>query len=92
MGGIALDVTERERIKTELQEKNEALEAAIQKVQLLEKSIVTMCAWTRRVKMDGRWVTVEEFLERKLGVRVSHGISEDAYEKLKEEFEAEQAE
>jgi hypothetical protein len=39
---------------------------------------VAMCAWTRRMQWEGRWVSVEEFLERRFGLTVSHGISEDA--------------
>ena len=41
-------------------------------------SVVVMCAWTRRLKFDGQWLSVEDFLEHKFGLRVSHGISEQA--------------
>ena len=39
----------------------------------LEK-LVTVCAWSRKIKVDGRWVTFEEFLVDNLGVRITHGI------------------
>jgi PAS domain S-box-containing protein len=78
VGGIGIDVTERERTRTELRKKNEELQAALDEVLLLKKSLVTMCAWTRRISMDGRWVPVEEFLKAKFGVQISHGISEEA--------------
>jgi PAS domain-containing protein len=55
---------------------------------LAEPSIVTMCAWTRRVKMDGRWVPVEEYLRVKFGVQVSHGISEETLKHLQQEAES----
>lgn len=39
---------------------------------------VAMCAWTRRIQWEGTWISVEEFLERRFGLTVSHGISEEA--------------
>lgn len=43
----------------------------------LEK-LVTVCAWSRKIKVDGRWVTFEEFLVNNLGVAITHGIDPDA--------------
>jgi hypothetical protein len=39
---------------------------------------VAVCAWTRRIRWEGRWISVEEFLERRFNLQVSHGISDDA--------------
>jgi hypothetical protein len=39
--------------------------------------LLTMCAWTKRVKCDGHWVPIEEFLDRQLQIVVSHGVSDD---------------
>lgn len=36
---------------------------------------VTLCAWTRTVRYDGEWLSVESYLRRRYGVRTSHGIS-----------------
>jgi PAS domain S-box-containing protein len=77
VGGVGVDVTERERVKAELRQRNAELQAALDKVRQLEE-LVTMCAWTRRVRLGDRWVSVEEFLTERLGARVTHGISEDA--------------
>ncbi len=46
----------------------------------LERYVV-MCAWTRRIRMDGVWVPVETFLEDRFGIQVSHGISDEAIER-----------
>jgi len=40
-------------------------------------SLITMCAWTKRVKDGGHWVSIEEFLDRHLHIVVSHGISDE---------------
>ena len=41
------------------------------------QNIVRMCAWTRKLEIDGQWVSVEEYLQRRFGLLVSHGICED---------------
>jgi hypothetical protein len=47
----------------------------------LEK-LVTVCAWSRKIKVDGRWVTFEEFLVDNLGVSITHGIDPETAQKL----------
>jgi CHASE3 domain sensor protein len=42
------------------------------------RTVITVCAWTKRVKWKGRWVSFEEFLEQRFKLRFTHGISEEA--------------
>jgi CHASE3 domain sensor protein len=44
------------------------------------QSIITICAWTQRVNYNGKWMRMEDFLWQRFRVRVSHGISEEAFE------------
>jgi hypothetical protein len=44
------------------------------------QSIITICAWTQKVNYNGKWMPMEDFLWRRFGVKVSHGISEEAFE------------
>lgn len=41
-----------------------------------------MCAWTKRFELDGEWVSIEEFLQRRFGVLVTHGVSEEALQAI----------
>ena len=43
-------------------------------------SIITICAWTQRVNYNGRWMRMEDFLWERFRVKVSHGISEEAFD------------
>jgi tetratricopeptide (TPR) repeat protein len=61
--------------------KNVELVNALEEIKRLE-DLVVMCAWTGRVQLDGKWVRIEEFLIKKFGIQVSHGISEEAAEKI----------
>jgi len=50
-------------------------QAANAKLRELEGTFQTICAWTHRIKDDGEWITLEQFLERHLKVQLTHGIS-----------------
>jgi hypothetical protein len=53
---------------------------------------ITVCAWTRRVKLQGRWVSFEEFMARRFNLRCTHGISDEAAEQMKREAEDDEPE
>ena len=46
---------------------------AFRRIEYLE-SLIVMCAWCRRVRDGGNWVTVELFLERQHHAQTAHGI------------------
>ncbi len=58
------------------------------RIQSLE-NILTICAYTKKINFpDEGWQTIEEFMDRHLGIQLSHGVSPDYYEKvLKPEIE-----
>lgn len=45
------------------------------------ENIVTMCAYTKKVKLpDEDWLTIEEFIDKQFGIKLSHGIHPDYYQ------------
>jgi hypothetical protein len=44
------------------------------------QNIIAVCAWTQRVNYRGKWMRMEEFLWQRFRVKVSHGISEEAFD------------
>jgi CHASE3 domain sensor protein len=46
------------------------------------RQIVTVCTWTGQVKFEGEWIRVEDYLKRRFGVSVSHGLSKEAAAKM----------
>jgi CHASE3 domain sensor protein len=50
----------------------------------LEKlqQVVTICAWTGRIQYEGQWIRLDEYLQRRFGLSVSHGLSQEAAEKM----------
>ena len=49
------------------------------------EAMITVCAWTKRVKFNGAWVSFEDYLHARFHLRFTHGISEEAAAKLKME-------
>jgi GAF domain-containing protein len=43
----------------------------------LRPKMARICAWTRRVELDGQWVSFETFLAESFGIQVTHTISEE---------------
>ena len=40
--------------------------------------MLTICAWTKQIKVDDRWIPIEEYLRKHLHLKLSHGISREA--------------
>ena len=47
------------------------------------ENLITVCAWTRRVQWEGRWVSFEEYLLKRFHLRCTHGICDEAAEQMR---------
>ena len=61
------------------------LEESTIQLRQLTGSFQTVCAWTNQIKDGDEWIDFQEFLRRRLHVRLSHGISPDGIKRLKED-------
>lgn len=55
------------------------------------QQLVTVCAWTKTIEHEGRWLSFEEYLQRRFGISVTHSISRTAYDKLKSDVNTQSA-
>jgi CHASE3 domain sensor protein len=55
----------------------------------LEKlqQFVTICAWTGQVKDGDNWIRLDEYLQNRFGLSVSHGVSREAALKMMHEMD-----
>jgi len=44
----------------------------------LQNQLLTVCAWTKRIRAGEEWQTIEDFLTTRLHLKVTHGISDEA--------------
>lgn len=51
------------------------------------RDMVVVCAWTHRVKVEGRWISIRDFLTEQLGYAVSHGMCPEQVEQMRKELD-----
>jgi uncharacterized membrane protein len=77
---------EQKRRHEELQKTVAELQQANHEIRKLQGKLQVVCAWTKRIKVEGKWITYEEFLKRHLNINLSHGMSPEACEKFSQEI------
>ncbi|MBL9139308.1 MAG: hypothetical protein JNK85_25795 [Verrucomicrobiales bacterium] len=46
------------------------------------ETLVRVCAWSRTVEFEGEWLSFEQYLSRRFGIKTTHGISPAEFEKM----------
>lgn len=59
-------------------ESEEKLLQAAAEIKRLRHGLLKVCAWTKRIEVDGRWISIEQFLSEHLQLQLTHGMSDDA--------------
>jgi PAS domain S-box-containing protein len=62
------------------------LRRASEEIHQLQEGLVTICAWTKQVRVGNEWKSMEEFLTERLHLKLSHGISDDALGHIQDEL------
>lgn len=62
------DITGRKESERQLSE-------AAAQIEALRNGLLKICAWTKRIEIDGRWISVDEFLSDHLHLKLTHGMS-----------------
>ena len=40
--------------------------------------LLTICAWTKQIKIDDQWIPIEDYLTKHCGLKLTHGITKEA--------------
>ncbi len=70
---------------TSRKESERQLEAAAAEIASLRKGLLKICAWTKRIEIDGRWIPVDEFLSDHLHLKLTHGMSVEGAQMFQKE-------
>jgi hypothetical protein len=73
-------------INEQLESKKRELERNIFELNKIRGGLQTICAWTRRIKDDGEWVTFEQFMLKHFDLQFTHGMSDEAFEQFKRDM------
>lgn len=50
------------------------------------QALVTVCAWSKTIEHNGEWLSFEDYLQRRFGFNISHGISPEEAAKFTEDL------
>ena len=64
--------------RRELEKTLADLRQSAEEIQKLQSKLQVVCAWTKRIRVEGKWMTFEEFLQNHLKIKLSHSISPEA--------------
>lgn len=70
---------------TPRKESERRLTEATAEIKKLQSGLIKVCAWTKRIEVEGRWISVDDFLRDHLGLNLTHGISIEGARLFKEE-------
>ncbi len=69
---------EQLRVRQELEKTLEELEHSTEAARKLQSQLQVVCAWTKRINVEGRWVALDEFLTSTLNTKITYGVSPEA--------------
>ncbi len=76
--GLRHSLAEQMRVRQELERALEETRRSAEEVRRLQGQMQVVCAWTKRINVEGRWVALDEFLTDQLKAKVTYGVSPEA--------------
>ena len=75
-------------INERLRRSIEETEKSAARIRELQNELQLICSWTNRIRSEGRWMRFEEFMEKNFHISFTHGISEEAAQKISDDIAA----
>ena len=80
--GLRHSLSDQRRVRQELEKALDEIQRATEETRRLQSQMQVVCAWTKRINVEGRWVALDEFLTDKLNTRVTYGVSPEAMQEV----------
>lgn len=80
--GLRQSVTEQIRSREKLEQTLRDLNQSTEEIRKLQGQLQVVCAWTKRINVEGKWIALDEFLTDKLNTKVSYGVSPEAMDEM----------
>jgi len=80
--GLRQSLTEQVRSRQALQKTLDELNRSTEETRKLQNQLQVVCAWTKRINVEGKWIPLDEFLTHKLNAKVSYGVSPEAMKEI----------
>ena len=80
--GLRHSLTEQMRVRKDLEKTLEELQRSTTEARKLQNQLQVVCAWTKRINIEGRWVALDEFLTHTLNTKITYGVSPEAMQEV----------
>ena len=87
VGQLRQALAKREQTNAELAQTLADLQRSTEKLRELQDNYQVICAWTKKIQIEGKWIPVEEFLTDHLNIPLTHGITPEAARSLSAEID-----
>jgi hypothetical protein len=84
-------LTEQLRVRRDLEKTLEELNRTTEEARKLQGQLQVVCAWTKRINIEGRWVALDEFLTHQLNTKITYGVSPEAMQEVLDNAEKAEA-
>ena len=87
IGQLRQTLDKREQTNLELAKTLAELRNSTGKIRELQDHLQVVCAWTKQIQVQGKWISIEKFLTDHLNIKLTHGIAPEAVRAMVEESE-----
>jgi K+-sensing histidine kinase KdpD len=78
-------------VRRELEKALDEIKRSTEETRRLQGQLQVVCAWTKRINLEGRWVALDEFLTSKLNTQITYGVSPEAMQEVLHTVDKEEA-
>jgi K+-sensing histidine kinase KdpD len=86
--GLRQSLGEQCRVRRQLEQALAELTRTTQESVKLQRQLHVVCAWTKRINVEGKWIPLDEFLTDKLSAKFSYGVSPEAMQEVLQSAES----
>jgi K+-sensing histidine kinase KdpD len=69
-------------VRRELEKALDEINCSADAVRRLQGQLQVVCAWTKRINVEGRWIALDEFLTHQLNTQITYGVSPEAMHEM----------
>lgn len=69
-------------VRQELEKALDEIRRSTAETRRLQGQLQVVCAWTKRINIEGRWVALDEFLTSKLNTQITYGVFPEAMQEV----------
>jgi hypothetical protein len=80
--GLRHSLTEQTKVRQDLEKTLADLNRSTEEARKLQSQLQVVCAWTKRINIEGRWVALDEFLTHQLNTKITYGVSPEAMQEV----------